>query len=60
MNLFKTDITDNEQAFPSQDSVQIANNLSNLGQLYNRDDLETNVPVKFSLNNQLHVESYQD
>ncbi|KAI3817952.1 hypothetical protein L1987_11754 [Smallanthus sonchifolius] len=36
----------NTGAFPSQDSVQIANNLSNLGQLYNRDDLETNVPAR--------------
>ncbi|KAF9617185.1 hypothetical protein IFM89_035067 [Coptis chinensis] len=28
--------------FPSQDAVQIANNLSNLGQIYNREDLSTN------------------
>ncbi|KAI3697226.1 hypothetical protein L6452_30087 [Arctium lappa] len=35
----------NAGAFPSQESAQIANNLSNLGQLYNREDLETDVPA---------------
>ncbi|KVI04760.1 Dihydrodipicolinate reductase, bacterial/plant [Cynara cardunculus var. scolymus] len=37
---------DNAGAFPSQESAQIADNLSNLGQLYNRDDLETDVPAR--------------
>ncbi|GFY84258.1 dihydrodipicolinate reductase, bacterial/plant [Actinidia rufa] len=27
--------------FPSQDAIQIANNLSNLGQIYNREDIST-------------------
>ncbi|KAL4574845.1 hypothetical protein LXL04_021684 [Taraxacum kok-saghyz] len=37
---------DNAREFPSPDSVQIANNLSNLGQLYNRDDLEIDAPAR--------------
>nr|GEZ93809.1 dihydrodipicolinate reductase-like protein CRR1, chloroplastic [Tanacetum cinerariifolium] len=32
--------------FPSQDAVQIANNLNNLGQLYNKDDLATDNPAR--------------
>ncbi|XP_015070860.1 dihydrodipicolinate reductase-like protein CRR1, chloroplastic isoform X2 [Solanum pennellii] len=32
--------------FPSQDAVQIANNLSNLGQLYNRDDISSDIPAR--------------
>ncbi|XP_009615950.1 dihydrodipicolinate reductase-like protein CRR1, chloroplastic [Nicotiana tomentosiformis] len=32
--------------FPTQDAVQIANNLSNLGQLYNRDDISTDIPAR--------------
>ncbi|KAL5727702.1 Dipeptidyl aminopeptidase BIII [Ranunculus cassubicifolius] len=31
---------------PSPDAIQIANNLSNLGQLYNREDISTNVPAR--------------
>lgn len=31
---------------PSQDAIQIANNLSNLGQLYNREDISTNVVAR--------------
>ncbi|XP_074319647.1 dihydrodipicolinate reductase-like protein CRR1, chloroplastic [Silene latifolia] len=31
---------------PSQDAVQIANNLSNLGQLYNKEDISTDVPAR--------------
>ncbi|GFZ15301.1 dihydrodipicolinate reductase, bacterial/plant [Actinidia rufa] len=29
--------------FPSQDAIQIANNLSNLGQIYNKEDISTDV-----------------
>ncbi|XP_055825391.1 dihydrodipicolinate reductase-like protein CRR1, chloroplastic isoform X2 [Solanum dulcamara] len=32
--------------FPTQDAVQIANNLSNLGQLYNRDDISSDIPAR--------------
>ncbi|XP_019239397.1 PREDICTED: dihydrodipicolinate reductase-like protein CRR1, chloroplastic isoform X2 [Nicotiana attenuata] len=32
--------------FPTQDAVQIANNLSNLGQLYNREDISTDIPAR--------------
>ncbi|XP_010693499.2 dihydrodipicolinate reductase-like protein CRR1, chloroplastic isoform X1 [Beta vulgaris subsp. vulgaris] len=32
--------------FPSQDAIQIANNLSNLGQLYNREDISTDVMAR--------------
>ncbi len=38
------------QDFPTQDAKQIANNISNLGQLYNREDLSTD--VKVTSNNQ--------
>ncbi|KAK6135301.1 hypothetical protein DH2020_030943 [Rehmannia glutinosa] len=31
--------------FPSQDAIQIANNLTNLGQIYNREDISTDIPV---------------
>lgn len=31
---------------PSPDAIQIADNLSNLGQLYNREDLSTDVPAR--------------
>lgn len=31
--------------FPSQDATQIANNISNLGQIYNREDISTDVQV---------------
>ncbi|KAH9617388.1 hypothetical protein KSS87_012259 [Heliosperma pusillum] len=31
---------------PSQDAVQIASNLSNLGQLYNKEDISTDVPAR--------------
>ncbi|XP_052210892.1 dihydrodipicolinate reductase-like protein CRR1, chloroplastic [Diospyros lotus] len=33
----------NSVDFPSQDAIQIANNLSNLGQIYNREDRSTDV-----------------
>ncbi|KAG9158461.1 hypothetical protein Leryth_013197 [Lithospermum erythrorhizon] len=32
--------------FPTQDAIQIANNMSNLGQLYNREDISTDVPAR--------------
>ncbi|KAI8032226.1 hypothetical protein LOK49_LG01G01438 [Camellia lanceoleosa] len=32
--------------FPSQDAIQIANNLSNLGQIYNREDISTDVSAR--------------
>ncbi|KAL2542034.1 putative 4-hydroxy-tetrahydrodipicolinate reductase 3 [Abeliophyllum distichum] len=32
--------------FPSQDAVQIANNISNLGQIYNRDDNSTDIQAR--------------
>ncbi|KAG8381371.1 hypothetical protein BUALT_Bualt06G0115300 [Buddleja alternifolia] len=32
--------------FPSQDAIQIANNITNLGQIYNRDDISTDVPAR--------------
>ena len=31
------------------DAVQISKNLSNLGQIYNREDISTDVAVRFSL-----------
>ncbi|KAL3513396.1 hypothetical protein ACH5RR_026113 [Cinchona calisaya] len=34
---------ENAGDFPTQDAIQIANNISNLGQLYNRDDISTDV-----------------
>ncbi|CAN6564988.1 unnamed protein product [Malus baccata var. baccata] len=34
--------------FPSSDATQIANNLSNLGQIYNREDISTDVRVSSS------------
>lgn len=34
------------QDLPSQDAIQIANNLSNLGQFYNREDISTDVVVR--------------
>jgi len=41
------------QDFPSMDAIQISKNLSNLGQIYNREDISTDVVVRFSflLNN---------
>ncbi|PIN06846.1 4-hydroxy-tetrahydrodipicolinate reductase [Handroanthus impetiginosus] len=32
--------------FPSQDAVQIANNMTNLGQIYNREDISTDNPAR--------------
>ncbi|KAF5743560.1 putative 4-hydroxy-tetrahydrodipicolinate reductase 3 chloroplastic-like isoform X3 [Tripterygium wilfordii] len=34
-----------KQDFPTADAVQIANNLSNLGQIYNREDISTDILV---------------
>ncbi|KAH9647231.1 Dihydrodipicolinate reductase-like protein CRR1 [Citrus sinensis] len=34
------------QDFPSPDATQIANNLSNLGQIYNREDISTDVKAR--------------
>lgn len=34
-----------KQDLPSSDATQIANNLSNLGQIYNREDISTDVKV---------------
>ncbi|XP_047327897.1 dihydrodipicolinate reductase-like protein CRR1, chloroplastic [Impatiens glandulifera] len=36
----------NSADFPSQDAIQIANNLSNLGQLYNKEDISTDVKAR--------------
>lgn len=36
----------NARDLPSADAIQIANNLSNLGQLYNREDLSTDVAAR--------------
>ncbi|XXG88337.1 hypothetical protein AAC387_Pa12g0558 [Persea americana] len=36
----------NASDFPTPDAIQIANNLSNLGQLYNREDLSTDVVAR--------------
>ncbi|KAK1555991.1 hypothetical protein Q3G72_034279 [Acer saccharum] len=36
----------NPMDFPSPDAVQIANNLSNLGQIYNKEDLSTEVKAR--------------
>ncbi|KAI9161843.1 hypothetical protein LWI28_021226 [Acer negundo] len=36
----------NPTDFPSSDAVQIANNLSNLGQIYNKEDLSTEVKAR--------------
>ncbi|XP_056158835.1 dihydrodipicolinate reductase-like protein CRR1, chloroplastic isoform X2 [Syzygium oleosum] len=36
----------NARDLPSADAVQIANNLSNLGQMYNREDMETDVAAR--------------
>ncbi|KAL5744536.1 hypothetical protein ACOSP7_027402 [Xanthoceras sorbifolium] len=36
----------NSTDFPSPDAVQIANNLSNLGQIYNKEDLSTEVKAR--------------
>ena len=33
------------QDLPSQDAIQIANNISDLGQIYNREDMDTSNPV---------------
>jgi hypothetical protein len=33
------------QELPSQDAIQIANNISDLGQIYNREDMDTSSPV---------------
>ncbi|WKA07126.1 hypothetical protein VitviT2T_024988 [Vitis vinifera] len=38
--------------FPSPDAIQIANNLSNLGQIYNREDISTDILVRESQLNQ--------
>lgn len=38
-------ITFDSQDFPSPDAVQIANNLSNLGQIYNKEDLSSEEKV---------------
>ncbi|KAL0423285.1 UNVERIFIED_CONTAM: Dihydrodipicolinate reductase-like protein CRR1, chloroplastic [Sesamum radiatum] len=32
--------------FPSQDAIQIANNITNLGQMYNREDISTDIPAR--------------
>ncbi|XAR66204.1 4-hydroxy-tetrahydrodipicolinate reductase [Bertholletia excelsa] len=37
---------ENATDFPSLDAIQIANNLSNLGQIYNREDLSTDVKAR--------------
>lgn len=34
------------QDFPSSDAIQIANNLSNLGQIYNKEDISTDALVR--------------
>lgn len=39
-----------EQDFPSQDAIQIANNITNLGQMYNREDISTDIPVSGNAN----------
>ncbi|OVA14167.1 Dihydrodipicolinate reductase [Macleaya cordata] len=39
----------NASDLPSPDAIQIANNLSNLGQIYNREDLSTNVLARGQL-----------
>lgn len=44
----------NDQDFPSPDATQIANNLSNLGQIYNREDISTDVKVSWHFKSQ-HV-----
>lgn len=36
----------NARDFPSPDATQIANNLSNLGQIYNREDISTDVKAR--------------
>ncbi|KAL3834489.1 hypothetical protein ACJIZ3_009225 [Penstemon smallii] len=36
----------NARDFPSQDAIQIANNLTNLGQIYNREDISTDIPAR--------------
>lgn len=36
----------NATDFPTQDAIQIANNISNLGQLYNRQDISTEVQAR--------------
>lgn len=36
----------NPSDFPSQDAIQIANNISDLGQIYNREDMESNNPAR--------------
>jgi hypothetical protein len=33
------------QDLPSQDAIQIANNISDLGQIYNREDMDSDNPV---------------
>lgn len=48
MQVNEPNIGGGEQDLPSQDAIQIANNLSNLGQIYNRDDLSTDVLVRFN------------
>lgn len=35
-----------KQDFPSPDAVQIANNITNLGQMYNREDISTDTLVR--------------
>ncbi|KAF7821913.1 dihydrodipicolinate reductase-like protein CRR1, chloroplastic [Senna tora] len=37
---------ENANDFPSADAIQIANNLSNLGQIYNREDISTDVVAR--------------
>ncbi|XP_059629336.1 dihydrodipicolinate reductase-like protein CRR1, chloroplastic isoform X2 [Cornus florida] len=37
---------ENAKDLPSQDAIQIANNLSNLGQIYNREDISTDVAAR--------------
>ncbi|KAL2252529.1 UNVERIFIED_CONTAM: Dihydrodipicolinate reductase-like protein CRR1, chloroplastic [Sesamum indicum] len=32
--------------FPSQDAIQIANNITNLGQMYNREDILVDIPAR--------------
>lgn len=46
-----TEIGYDGQDLPSPEATQIANNLSNLGQIYNREDLSTNVLVRRKASN---------
>lgn len=39
-----------EQDLPSQEAIQIANNITNLGQMYNREDASTDILVRRNVN----------